>query len=211
MTISWYGQSCFKIEGKNASILIDPFSKEIGLRAPRLNADIILVSHDHYDHNNVSEAPTETFIIKGPGEYEKAGIFFEGIVSYHDDVQGTQRGLNTIFTIKTEDMKLCHLGDLGQTKLTDEQIETIGDIDILFVPVGGKCTIGAHEAMAIIKEIEPKIIIPMHYKISGLEMDIESSQKFLKEIGIKPEEVDVFRIAAKNLPVEETQLVIFKI
>lgn len=211
MNISWYGQSCFKIEGKNASILIDPFSKETGLRAPRLNADVILVTHNHYDHNNTEEVPPEAFVIRGPGEYEKAGIFIEGMVSYHDDVQGAQRGLNTIFTIKTEDMKLCHLGDLGQTKLTDEQIETIGNVDVLFVPIGGKYTIGAHEALGVIKDIEPKIIIPMHYNIPGLKMDIEGPQKFLKEIGIKPEEVDVFKIAAKNLPAEETKLIIFKI
>ena len=117
MTISWYGQSCFKVEGKGVALLFDPFSKDIGLRAPRLNADIFLVTHEHYDHNNVKDAPVNAFIIRGPGEYEKSGVYVEGILSFHDNVQGVQRGLNTIYVVKIEDMRLCHMGDFGQAKL----------------------------------------------------------------------------------------------
>ncbi len=211
MTINWYGQSCFRLESKGTSILIDPFSKEIGLRTPRLNDNIFLVTHEHYDHNNVEEVPVESFVIRGPGEYEKAGIRIEGIASYHDNTQGTQRGLNTIYILRAEDMRLCHLGDLGQAKLTDEQVEAIGDIDILFIPVGGKYTIDGKEAADVVKQIEPKIIIPMHYKVDGLNIDIDGSQKFLKEIGIKPEEVESYRIMAKNLPTEEIKLITFKL
>lgn len=211
MTINWYGQSCFRIESKGISVLIDPFSKEIGLRPPRLNDNIFLVTHEHYDHNNVKEVPQESFVIRGPGEYEKSGIYVEGIMSYHDNTQGTQRGLNTIYIIRAEDMRLCHLGDLGQAKLTDEQVEQIGDVDILFVPVGGKYTIDGKEAAEVIKQIEPKIIIPMHYKVPGLNIDIDGPQKFLKEIGIKPEEAETYRIVTKNLPTEETKLVLFKL
>lgn len=215
MTITWYGQSCFRLESKGVSVLIDPFSKEIGLRAPRLNDNIFLVTHEHYDHNNVplagGEAMPEQFVIRGPGEYEKSGIHFEGILSYHDNTQGTERGLNTIYLIKMEDMRLCHLGDLGQSKLTDEQVEAIGDVDILFVPVGGKYTIDGKEAAEVVKQIEPKAIVPMHYKAGGLNIDIEGPQKFLKEIGIKPEEVETYKIAAKNLPTEEIKLVVFKL
>ncbi len=191
--------------------MIDPFSKEIGLRAPRLNDNIFLVSHEHFDHNNVKEAPAEAFIIRGPGEYEKSGVHFEGIVSFHDNSQGTQRGMNTIYLIRIEDMRLCHLGDLGQTKLTDEQVEAIGDVDVLFIPIGGKYTIDGKEAVDIIKQVDPKIIIPMHYKVDDLGVDIEGPQKFLKEIGIKPEEVETYKISAKNLPTEETKLITFKI
>ncbi|MBI2669838.1 MAG: MBL fold metallo-hydrolase [Candidatus Yanofskybacteria bacterium] len=211
MTISWYGQACFRLESKGVSVLIDPFSKEIGLRPPRLNDQIFLVTHEHYDHNNVKEVPPESFVIHGPGEYEKSGVYVEGISSYHDNVQGTQRGLNTIYMIRAEDMRLCHLGDLGQAKLNDEQIEQIGDVDILFIPVGGKYTIDGKEAVEVIKQIEPKIIVPMHYKITGLNIDVDGPQKFFKEIGIKPEEVESYRIAAKNLPTEEMKLVMFKL
>src|SRR3989344_3175518 len=138
MTITWFGQSCFRIEGKDVSILIDPFDKEIGLKVPRTRDAIILVTHEHHDHNNTEDA--EGFIIRGPGEYEKSGVQVVGIPSYHDNEQGTKRGLNTIFVLKVEDVKICHLGDLGQDKLTDEQIETIGEVDILMVPIGGRYT-----------------------------------------------------------------------
>lgn len=211
MTISWYGQSCFRLESKGVSVLIDPFSKEIGLGLPRLNDNIFLVTHEHYDHNNIGGVSPESFVIRGPGEYEKSGIYVEGIISYHDNTQGTQRGLNTIYIIRVENMRLCHLGDLGQAKLTDEQVEQISDIDILFIPVGGKYTIDGREAAEIVKQIEPKIIIPMHYKISGLNIDIDGPQKFLKEIGIKPEEVEAYRVTTKNLPTEEIKLVMFKL
>lgn len=211
MIITWYGQSCFRVESKGISLLIDPFSKDIGLRAPRLNDNIFLVSHEHYDHNNVKDAPEGSFVIRGPGEYEKSGVHIEGIMSYHDNTQGTERGLNTIYVIRMEDMRLCHLGDLGQIKLTDEQIEAIGDIDVLFIPVGGKYTINGAEAEDIIREIEPKIIVPMHYKVPGLNVDIEGPQKFLKEIGIKPEEVETLKISKKVLPEEEIKLIMFKL
>lgn len=211
MTINWYGQSCFRLETKGTSVLIDPFAKEIGLRPPRLNDNIFLVTHEHYDHNNVKDVPPDSFVIRGPGEYEKSGIYVEGIMSYHDNTQGTQRGLNTIYIIRAEDMRLCHLGDLGQDKLTDEQVEQIGDVDVLFIPVGGKYTIDSKEATEVIKQIEPKIIIPMHYKVPGLNIDLDGPQKFLKEIGIKPEEVETYRIIAKNLPTEEVKLVMFKL
>lgn len=193
------------------SLLIDPFSKDIGLKAPRLNDNIFLVSHEHFDHNNIEDAPEDAFVIRGPGEYEKSGVRVQGIVSYHDNKEGAERGLNTIYIINMEEMRLCHLGDLGQAKLTEQQAEAIGDVDILFIPIGGKYTLNAVEAEDIIKEIEPKIIIPMHYKVPGLEMDLEGPQKFLKEIGLQPEEVETYRIAKKLLPQEETKLVTFKL
>lgn len=210
MTINWYGQSCFRLENKDVSLLIDPFSKEIGLRIPRLNDTIFLVSHEHFDHNNVTEAPKESFIVRGPGEYETKGVFVQGISSFHDNNQGKERGLNTMYIITMEDIRICHLGDLGQAKLTDEQIDAIGNVDILMIPVGGKYTIDAHQAVEIISEIEPKIIIPMHYKVEGLKIDLDGPQKFLKELGLKPEEVETFKINKKTLPQEEMKLVVFK-
>lgn len=210
MTISWYGQSCFRLETKEASVLIDPFNKDIGLRTPRLNDSIFLVTHDHYDHNNIESVPADSFTVTGPGEYEKSGVYIEGILSYHDNIQGTERGLNTIYVIRNEEMRLCHLGDLGQAKLTDEQVEAIGDIDILFVPIGGTYTCDGRQAAEVVNQIEPKIIIPMHYKIPGLAVDLDGPQKFLKEIGLKPEEVENFKINKKTLPVEETKLIMFK-
>ncbi|MBX4190129.1 MBL fold metallo-hydrolase [Candidatus Parcubacteria bacterium] len=210
MTISWFGQSCFRIEAKEGSVLIDPFSKEIGLRPPKIKDDVVLVTHDHPDHNNTADANPEAFIISNPGEYEKQGIAIRGIRSFHDDKGGTERGINTIYLIKAEDMTVCHLGDLGH-KLTDEQVEAIGDIDILIIPVGGTYTIAAKEAVEVISQVEPKIIIPMHYKVEGLVYPLDVPEKFVKELGLTPEKVDKFKVAAKTLPTEETKLVMFNL
>src|ERR1700675_1257700 len=120
MTISWFGQSCFRIEAKEGSVLIDPFSKDIGLRPPKIKDDIVLVTHQHFDHNNIGDATDEAFIIQNPGEYEKQGIAIRGIQSFHDNKEGAERGLNTIYMIKAEELTVCHLGDLGH-KLTDQQ------------------------------------------------------------------------------------------
>ena len=211
MTITWFGQSCFRIETKEGSILIDPFSPDIGLRPPKIKDDLVLVSHEHYDHNNTQGAAPETFVIRTPGEYEKNGIAVLGVRSFHDKSEGKERGPNTIYVIKSEDMTLCHLGDLGQEKLTEQQVEEIGDVDILMIPVGGNYTINHKEAVGVISQIEPKIVIPMHYKVKGLESDIESADKFVKELGLTPEQADKFKIAKKALPTEEIKLIMFNI
>mgnify|MGYP001611179688 CR=1 FL=1 len=219
MTINWFGQSCFRLEAKEAhstgsgqvSILIDPFSKEIGLKPPKIKDDIVLVSHDHDDHNNVEDAPPQAFIINTPGEYEKKGVAIRGISSYHDKSEGKERGLNTIYVIKAEDMTICHLGDLGQEKLDDKQVEEIGDIDILFIPVGGNYTINYKEAIGVIGQIEPKIIIPMHYKIKDLKIELDGPEKFVKELGLTPEKTDKYKISKKLLPLEEMRLVMLEI
>jgi len=191
--------------------LIDPFSKEIGLKPPKIKDDIVLVSHGHDDHNNIEEINPEAFLINTPGEYEKKGIAIRGISSYHDKVEGKERGLNTIYIMKAEDMTICHLGDLGQEKLTENQVDEIGDIDILLVPVGGNYTINYKEAIEVIGQIEPKIIIPMHYKIKDLKVDLEGPEKFMKELGLTPEKVDKYKISKKFLPLEEMKLVILEI
>lgn len=210
MTISWFGQSCFRIEAKEGSILMDPFAKEIGLKPPRIKDDVITVSHQHFDHNNVADANPEAFIIQNPGEYEKQGIAIRGIASFHDDKSGAERGPNTIYVVKAEEMTLCHLGDLGHA-LSDAQVEAIGDVDILMIPVGGTYTIDAKKAAEVIGQIEPKIIIPMHYKVAGLEVSLDGPEKFVKEIGLTPEKVDKYKMVKKLLPAEETKLVMFNI
>lgn len=212
MTITWYGHSCFRLESKDISLLTDPFSSEIGLRPPKIKDDIVLVSHQHYDHNNTEGRPQESFLAEGPGEYEIKGVSIKGIQSFHDKSQGRERGLNTIYVIKMEDMILAHLGDFGEEKLSEEQVEKIGDIDILMIPVGGVYTINFKEAVGVIHQVEPKIIIPMHYKIEGLKIDIDGPEKFLKEMSLTPEKVEKsYKVQSKNLPAEEMKLVLFSI
>ncbi|PJE69583.1 MAG: MBL fold metallo-hydrolase [Candidatus Staskawiczbacteria bacterium CG10_big_fil_rev_8_21_14_0_10_38_10] len=214
--ITWAGQSCFQINfssAKNGSIniVIDPFDETIGLKPPSFPADILLVTHDHHDHNNVKAVKGEPFVIKGPGEYEVKGVHINGILAFHDDQQGKEKGENVIYVIEAEDMKICHLGDLGQRQLTDEQLEKIGSVDILMIPVGGTFTISAKEAQKIISQIEPKIVIPMHYLLPKLKVKLDDVDKFSKVMGKNSMEAqDKFSVKASVLPKEGMEIVILK-
>ena len=216
MQVIWKGQSFFQIliqRGKESvvKIAIDPYDEQIGLKPPTLEADILLISHSHYNHNNIKAVSGNPFIIEGPGEYEIKGIFIQGISSFHDNVQGKERGENTIYTLESEGIKICHLGDLGQKELTDEQLEKIGEIDILMIPVGGIYTISAKEAAKIISQVEPKIVIPMHYHIPKLKIKLEGLDKFLKMMGVKAPEVSKkLSVSQRNLPTEGMKIIILK-
>jgi len=211
MKITWYGHSCFKIATNNTIIVTDPFGKDIGLKPIRCEADIVTVSHDHYDHNNILSLRGSPFIVNEPGEYELKGITIRGINSFHDKKEGKERGLNTLFVIEAEGIKICHLGDLGQKELTSEQLESLGDVDILLIPVGGIYTVDGEEAVKIINQIEPKIVIPMHYKIPNLTIKLQGVDNFLKEIGREKQVVERLVIKEKDLPKEEIRVVVMKI
>lgn len=189
MNIQYYGQSCFKITTKPAGratedvvIFTDPFDRSIGLRPPQGHADIVFVSHSHYDHNNVSALKDDPIVIDLPGEYSAKGVNAVGIDSFHDKKEGAERGHNTIFIFESEDLRICHLGDLG-SNLTSSQLEEIDGVDILLIPIGGKVTIDGKEAAELVRKIEPKIVIPMHYKIKDSNLDIADEKKFCNEIG----------------------------
>lgn len=206
MKISWAGQACFSISVSNsrdhsAEMVIDPFDESIGLKMPNVSADIVLVSHQHKDHNNAQAVKGTPFLIEGPGEYEVKEVFIRGISSFHDDEQGKERGQNTIYVIEAEGMRICHLGDLGQKQLTDEQLEKIDSVDVLMIPVGGKYTIAAPEAQKIISQIEPKMVIPMHYALPKLKVELDDLSKFLKIMGSKEvAPVDKLTLKASALP-----------
>lgn len=226
--ITWAGQSCFQILASNGkdntvNVVIDPYDEKIGLKNPHFEADVVLVSHQHYDHNNskavkparASESHaggSQPFLIEGPGEYEIKKVFIQGIHSFHDDVQGKERGVNTIYTIETEDIRFCHLGDLGEKQLTDEQLETIGRVDVLMIPVGGVFTINSHDATKIIGQIEPRIVIPMHYEIPKLNVKLDTVDKFLKAMGKNAiEPIDKLTVKVSTLPKEgEMEIVVLK-
>jgi L-ascorbate metabolism protein UlaG (beta-lactamase superfamily) len=213
MTISWYGHSCFKIsnQGGHLTIITDPFDKSIGLIPPHGNADIVTVSHDHNDHNNIKAISGNPFIINGPGEYEIKGIRVIGCSSYHDEKQGQERGSNTIYLMEIDKIRICHLGDFGQQRLFDSQLETIGQVDILIIPVGGTYTIGPREVMKITEQIEPSIIIPMHYKLPGLKFDLADLKEFLKEAGINGKTaVDKLTLKKKDLVGKTMEIVVMK-
>lgn len=214
MQILWKGHACFQIlaqKGKQeqVKIVIDPYDEAVGLKLGTLEADILLMTHDHHDHNNEKAIKGTPFIIGNPGEYEIRGVFIQGISSFHDNNAGSERGLNTLYVIEAEGIKLCHLGDIGQKELTSEQLEAIGDVDVLFLPVGGVYTIAPKEAANIISQLEPKIAIPMHYALPGSKIKIGGVEEFLKIMGAKgvvPQEKLVLK--AKDLIQEETQIVV---
>lgn len=207
MTIIWYGQACFKIEAQGKTLAVDPFSKELGLSPPRFKADILFVTHEHFDHNN-REPFSEAIAIEGPGEYDLKGIAVRGIQSFHDAQGGMERGANTIYRIEAEDITLAHMGDFGQPQLTNEQREALGSIDILMIPVGSVYTIDAETAARITTALEPRIVIPMHYALPKLSVKLEPVESFLKEIGQKPESVPKLTVKKKDLGEDGTKVVV---
>lgn len=211
MHIFWYGQSCFKIQTDATIIFTDPYHKECGLTPPRTKAQIVTVSHSHEDHNNISVVADEnTLVITTPGEYESRGVEIKGIFSFHDKDEGKKLGSNIIFVFEAEGIRIAHLGDLGHL-LSDKQLEEINGIDILLLPVGENYTLPVEEAVKLVSQIEPKIVIPMHYKVKGLKYKLSGVDKFCREIGVKKYEVwDKFLAKKKNLPSEETQIVVLK-
>lgn len=208
MEINYFGRSCFKIGGKNLSILIDPFDPDsVGIKMQKVETDVLLVSHSHPDHSFTGNIKGEYLLLDSPGEYEVKGVNINGILSFHDEAKGSERGRNTIFVIEIENLKLCHLGDLG-AELDSGQLEAIDGVDVLFIPVGGKYTIDPKTAVKVISDIEPKIVIPMHYA-DGKDNDLAPLDKFLTEIGEEAEVVDRLKISAKEIG-DEMKVVVLK-
>jgi len=184
LDITWLGHSCFRIKGKEAVVLTDPCHPSLGYSLGKLQADIVTLSHFHPGHCYTGTITNEFKLIKGPGEYQLGGTFITGIATWHDADRGNKLGKNTVYLLEMDGMTLCHLGDIGHLP-TSELIEDIGDIEVLFVPVGGVSTIGGSTAAEIVRRLTPKVVIPMHYKTAALARELESADKFLKELGIK--------------------------
>ena len=211
MNIFWHGQFCFSIvttpsKNNQVKIVIDPFSEEVGLKLPKLSFDVLVISHQNNDKNFLKTVNGEFFLINGPGEYEVKEVFIQGIASEKE------KGINTIYTIETEDLKICHLGCLSQKELTDEQLDKIGEVDILMIPVGGGEAISAKEAVKIMSQIEPKIILPMYYHLPKLKPKLDEIDKFLKVIGVKKlEPLSKLTIKKKDILTDEAKLILLSI
>jgi L-ascorbate metabolism protein UlaG (beta-lactamase superfamily) len=182
--ITWLGHSCFKIKGKEATVLTDPYDESIGYALGEPKANIVTSSHPHPGHGFISGVGGQPRIVRGPGEYEIAGIFITGIATFHDSTKGSERGKNTVYLIEMDDMRLCHLGDLGHP-LTAEQAEEIDSVDVLLVPVGGLSTIDAATAVETVRLLQPRIVIPMHFQTEVLRIQLAPVDRFLREMGIK--------------------------
>jgi L-ascorbate metabolism protein UlaG (beta-lactamase superfamily) len=212
LKLRWVGHSCFIITAKSGlSIITDPYHTEQGVNyAPvREMAGIVTISHDHYDHNAVQSVGGRPEVVKGSGTKTVKGIEFRGIASYHDDAGGKKRGENIIFCFSVDGMKLCHLGDLGHA-LSSEQIKEIGEVDILFIPVGGYFTIDAAVATKVCDDIKPKVVVPMHYKTAQLNFPITGVDVFLSgKKNIKKVDSSVVELEPEVLP-ETTGILILR-
>ena len=183
MEITWLGHSCFRLRGREAAIVTDPCAKSTGYSVGRPAADIVTVSHDHAGHNNVAAVAGSPLVVQGPGEFEIAGVLIMGIRTYHDDEKGERMGKNVAYVLELDDLRVCHLGDLGHVP-TAEQVEELSGVDILLTPVGGGSTISASAAAETVSLLAPKLVIPMHYQTpASKKKDLETLDRFLKEMG----------------------------
>ena len=183
MEITWLGHSCFKFRGKQATVITDPYSPNLGYSLGKQTASIVTVSHQHPGHSFTEGIGGNPKLVTGPGEYEISNVLIIGVSTFHDNDRGSTRGKNTVYLIEMDEIPICHLGDLGHV-LTDEQVEELGSVDVLLLPVGGVSTIDAPVATEIVRQLEPKIAIPMHYKTPAINRQLEPVDRFLKEIGV---------------------------
>jgi L-ascorbate metabolism protein UlaG (beta-lactamase superfamily) len=181
LQIRWHGHSCFGITNE-ITLVTDPHDgKSIGIHAPNVTGDIVLVSHDHYDHNSIKSVEKEgSKVITDTRKRNISNVEIKGIESFHDECCGEKRGSNIIYKFTMEDITFCHMGDLGHD-LDEETVQKIGDVDILFIPIGGTFTLDAKQAWRIIKKVKPRIAVPMHYKIGGLSLPITGMEPFLEK------------------------------
>jgi len=206
--ITWLGHSCFLIKGKDAAIVTDPYDDSIGYSLGNPTADIVTTSHSHPGHGFTSGVDAVRKVVRGPGEYEVSGVVITGISAFHDAEEGRQRGKNTVYLIEIDEIRLCHLGDLGHP-LSSAQVEELSDADVLLLPVGGVSTIDAAVAAETVRQLEPRLVIPMHFQTEVLRFKLEPVDRFLKEMGAKADLAPQAKLSATrtNLP-EETHVVL---
>jgi len=202
MEIVWLGHSCFRLRSREAVVLTDPCSPTSGYSIGKPTADIVTVSHDHPGHNHRNAVAGSPIFIDAPGEYEIAGVFIAGIATFHDGHKGAVRGKNVAYVIEMDDLRLCHLGDLGHLP-TPDQVEEMSGVDVLLVPVGGRSTIDAAQAAEVVSILEPRVVIPMHYQTPQAKATLDSLQRFLKEMGLaSAEPVAKLSLTRSSLPHE---------
>lgn len=202
MEIRFLGHASFLLRSRKLSIVTDPFDPSmVGIPFPKVKADVVTISHQHQDHNQATLVKEVKKVIDGPGHYEIQGVDIIGYQTFHDTKKGGERGLNTIYKIKMDNFSLLHLGDLGHI-LSDELIEEIGEVDLLFIPVGGYYTIGYKEAIEIVQKIEPLYIFPMHFNLPNINKEIfgrlDTEKNFVEQLGLPVERLDKFTIDSES-------------
>jgi len=203
MKIKWLGHASFLLTtGTGLRVITDPYAPGSGLNYGKIqeSADIVTVSHEHFDHNNVAAVAGSPQVVRGAGTQEARGVSFKGIPCFHDPSGGRERGSNIIFCFTLDGIRICHLGDLGH-ELTPEQTKEIGEVDLLFLPTGGFFTIDAAAATRLWQQLKPKVTIPMHYKTPKCAFPISGVEEFLKgKEAVKRIEGSEVEVEASKLP-----------
>ena len=208
MDVTWLGHGCFRLRGRSAAVVTDPYPPSIGLKLSRLDADLVTISHEHENHN-YTQAVRDAYEIRGPGEYEVAGVSVIGVPTFHDAEKGAKHGRNTVYLIEIDDVRVCHLGDLGH-KLDDAEAEAISSPDVLLVPVGGNTAINAVQAAEVVRQLEPRFVVPMHYAIPGLKLQLDSLDRFLKEMAVTASEPQPKLSVQKSSGEYDTKVVVLE-
>jgi L-ascorbate metabolism protein UlaG (beta-lactamase superfamily) len=208
MEISWYGQTCFRLSERGmAAVVTDPYPPDVGLTPPRPRANVVTISHDDPQCRYTSGVRGPFKLLDGPGEYEIGDVFITGIATFADGKRGALHGLNTVFTFDFGGLTVCHLGRLGHVP-TQSQVEHLGTVNILLVPVGGGGSLSPARASEVISLFEPSLVVPMYYKVPGLKAKLGTLSRFLKEMGLeKVDQEEVLKISRASLS-EETQVVV---
>ena len=207
MEIIWLGHCCFRIRAKEATVVTDPCDKSTGYALGRPTGDLVTVSIDDPAHNHVTGVAGDPRVIDGPGEFEIAGASVVGVTTYRDKEKSAGGHRNVVYVIELEDLRICHLGGIGHVP-TSDQVEEIGNVDILMVPVGGGGSLDAPPAAETISLIEPKLVIPMHFKTDIEKHHLDPIDRFLKEMGAKSSETHAKISVARNSLPEVTQVMI---
>lgn len=209
MDLTWLGHGCFRLRGRAATVVTDPYPPSLGPRLPKLEADVVTTSHEHENHSYTQAVVKEPYIVRGPGEYEVAGVTVMGLPTFHDASQGAEHGRNTVCVIEIDDVRVCHLGDLGHP-LAADMLEAIGNIDVLLVPVGGGKTLDAARAAEVVRQVEPRVVVPMHYALPALKTELAPVERFLKEMGVTDAEPQA-RLSVQPTSAEsETRVVVLE-
>jgi L-ascorbate metabolism protein UlaG (beta-lactamase superfamily) len=210
--ITWLGHSCFRLRDRAATVVTDPYGKDLGLILPRVRADIVTLSHDADDHNYVKGVKGEFRVLTGPGEYEVSSVFVTGLElrgKAKKDAPAASR--NTVFLFEFDDLTVCHLGDLNIVPTQAQVEEALGAVDVLLIPVGGEESLNASQASEVVSLLEPHIVIPMHYHVPDIALKLEPVSKFLKEMGLdKVQPQESLKVSRSGLP-DETQIVLLEL
>ncbi|GAB4155476.1 MAG: MBL fold metallo-hydrolase [Candidatus Promineifilaceae bacterium] len=204
MELTWYGLSCFRLtERGRATVVTDPYDSNLGLPPLKLKADVVTVSHNAPGHNCVAAVAGYKHALVGPGEYEIGGVFITGIGTSHID----KTGRNVLYVFNYDGLSVAHLGDLAQVP-SQTQIEALEQINVLLLPVGGGQSLNAAQAAELVSMLEPDIVVPMHYQLPNLKLNLDGVERFMKEMGVTDaQEMSSLKIAAGNLA-EETEVIL---